>query len=229
MVRCRYCKAEIPSGAVLCSECKCYQDWRGNLPITSTGLALVVALLSVTATMVPVLGPIFSPPRSRASVSMPIVRGERLVLVATNIGDRPATISTADLTFKAMPFSSVSLEPASASDTFVPPGAKQITYDIKLVASIREMLDAASRLSEISDDSGANISMTQSDGTTKQIWLHVSREMLREALRTHYDNCLKLLEAKLRDRHCMSLQLPQLPGAQQTEMESDLKAEKAAK
>lgn len=45
---CLACKASIPAGAKLCSECGTRQDWRRHLSFGSSVVALVIALISVS-------------------------------------------------------------------------------------------------------------------------------------------------------------------------------------
>lgn len=52
---CRECKEKIISGAKKCIHCDSYQDWRGILPISSSVLALVVALLSILTVGTPII------------------------------------------------------------------------------------------------------------------------------------------------------------------------------
>ncbi|WP_127749604.1 hypothetical protein [Parasedimentitalea marina] len=52
---CIECKHVIPAGALKCKECNSFQDWRRFLALSSTTLSLIVALLSVSGIVVPLL------------------------------------------------------------------------------------------------------------------------------------------------------------------------------
>lgn len=52
---CTECKHAIPSGARKCKECNSFQDWRRYLVLGGTALSLLVALLSVSGIVVPLL------------------------------------------------------------------------------------------------------------------------------------------------------------------------------
>jgi hypothetical protein len=91
-VPCRQCRKPIPKGARLCSECKSYQDWRGYLNVSSTVLALLVALISVIGGALPHTYHLFGWDKSKVVFGVPVVSGERVRLFATNKGAMPAVL-----------------------------------------------------------------------------------------------------------------------------------------
>ena len=61
---CIACKSEIHKDALKCKECDAYQNWRRYLDFSSTVLALVLAILSVSTVAVPVFVKAFHQGRS---------------------------------------------------------------------------------------------------------------------------------------------------------------------
>lgn len=56
---CRVCGEDIKASAQKCIRCDSYQDWRGRLGLSSTVLALLVALISVITNGVPIISAAF--------------------------------------------------------------------------------------------------------------------------------------------------------------------------
>jgi hypothetical protein len=70
MKPCALCGMEIPLGALKCSHCDSFQDWRKHLPFSSTVLSLLVALLSVLTVAAPALEKLFAPSDERIRVDV---------------------------------------------------------------------------------------------------------------------------------------------------------------
>lgn len=49
--RCWACQKVMPAKAIVCVECKSFQNWRKYLDYSSTALSLMIALISVTTTL----------------------------------------------------------------------------------------------------------------------------------------------------------------------------------
>lgn len=54
-VRCQSCRGIIEKGATKCIHCDSYQNWRRHINVSSTVLALLVALISVLTTSIPII------------------------------------------------------------------------------------------------------------------------------------------------------------------------------
>lgn len=54
---CRHCAKAIGMSATVCPYCRYHQDWRGHVPISGMGVALVVAAISVATTFFGTVAP----------------------------------------------------------------------------------------------------------------------------------------------------------------------------
>lgn len=93
--RCRTCQHELPPRAKRCLKCDSFQDWRRFFSMGSVVLSLLIALFSVLGTILPVVVSIFTPARSDVLFSLHSVTTNRVVVVSTNQGSRPAIIQNA--------------------------------------------------------------------------------------------------------------------------------------
>jgi hypothetical protein len=118
-------------GARLCSECGSYQDWRGYLNVSSTVLALLVALVSVATAAVPVAYRQFGLAKSRVVVGTPATDSERIRVVISNVGDAPAVLHDAALR-RAGETLDTNLEFRDPRDAFLDPGSKFIELNIPM-------------------------------------------------------------------------------------------------
>lgn len=89
---CKQCKQQIPARARICSKCNSYQDWRSFVPLSNTALALITALVSVLGIAAPAVYKLIHTPNSEAALTMPLVDGTTLRVIAANIGDAPASL-----------------------------------------------------------------------------------------------------------------------------------------
>lgn len=62
---CIVCRNQIPVGALKCTECDSFQNWRRYLEFSSLALSLLVALISVSGIVIPALVKSLDPPRSK--------------------------------------------------------------------------------------------------------------------------------------------------------------------
>jgi hypothetical protein len=103
-------------------HCGSFQNWRGHINLSSSVLALLVALVSVASVALP---PVFAAWRSGSTdivFSGQVVRNEAIFLVATNLGDRPGVIERGTIESPYLPPHTV-LQ-ITAANSYVPPGAK---------------------------------------------------------------------------------------------------------
>ena len=89
---CKSCREPIKFGAKKCVHCEAFQDWRGSLHLSSTLLALLVALVSVISLAVPVLKETFSPNNSQLVVALQHDSPTVLTLLVSNTGTKPGGI-----------------------------------------------------------------------------------------------------------------------------------------
>lgn len=96
-VACIVCKEEIKAGAQKCIHCDSFQDWRASLTVSSSVLALLVALVSVIGVTAPVLHSVLVKPNSRVLFAFEKAQLQSVFVVASNPGDRPGSLGTAEI------------------------------------------------------------------------------------------------------------------------------------
>lgn len=128
-VLCKECRHPIPPDARICVTCHSYQNWRRYIPFSNTALALLAALVSVTAIAAPAIYRMVHAPRSQAKLDMPSIDGTTLRIVALNEGDAPASIVKAwvDSDYLA-PATKVRLR--DDSDAIILPGSKLLAFNV---------------------------------------------------------------------------------------------------
>lgn len=93
---CRTCREEIKPGARKCVRCDSYQDWRRFLSMSSSVLALLIALISVLTVAVPIIVVAVHPNKSDLVVAVQDVSSARTFrLFVSNQGNRPAALGRA--------------------------------------------------------------------------------------------------------------------------------------
>jgi predicted nucleic acid-binding Zn ribbon protein len=115
--RCVACCKPIELGASKCTECGTYQNWRRHLDFGATVLSLLVAVISVTGLVVPILLRAFQEERSNVQVSLRGIKivpwesvgvvggdtirvdtyGVEVNLLFSNTGDKPGFVDSATL------------------------------------------------------------------------------------------------------------------------------------
>lgn len=128
-ILCKQCRLEIPVDARICTKCNSYQDWRSFVPFSNTALALLAAVISVTAVAAPALYKLVHTPHSQATLTMPSIDGTTLRVVAINYGDAPAALDKAwvDSDYLA---AATKVRLRNDSDAIIQPGSKLITFDL---------------------------------------------------------------------------------------------------
>jgi hypothetical protein len=90
---CKMCKHSIPFGALKCADCDSYQDWRNLFGISNTALALIVAVVSVSAQAIPIVKEVFTPIGEHVEVLIPTqVYSEKADVYFSNNGRAPAIV-----------------------------------------------------------------------------------------------------------------------------------------
>jgi hypothetical protein len=149
---CTQCRAIIPSDARICNECKSFQDWRGYLSVSSTMLALLVALVSVVTTAAPVIVRELTPLRSHVVAGSPVwnitENVSQLSVIVTNVGTLPAALSQGVID-SANVSDSVRIESAlvNPADSYLPSGAgKMTTFNLSVYGSPADSIKSAHAL-----------------------------------------------------------------------------------
>ncbi len=95
--RCRLCKKPIELGAIKCTECDGYQNWRRYFDFSSVILSLLVALFSVLTVAVPVIVHVFTSERSDVGISEIARDRDSITLICANRGNKTAIVYLAEL------------------------------------------------------------------------------------------------------------------------------------
>lgn len=207
---CRQCMLPVPVGARLCSHCNSYQDWRGFLAVSNAVLALLVALVSVSSLALPAIVAAGRSHRSQVTVSSPVFEKEDVLLVATNVGDRPGIVRRAELRSDLVG-AQADLELLSAAHAFVAPGSRQVGFT---VTTRRGALDTALQLMKVSSITIAQrqdavgkleVWTEQSDGTTASQTFTVRRIDVMNLLEAHRARCEASSPSSASDDGCRSL------------------------
>ena len=94
---CCVCHESIEIGAKKCVHCNSYQDWRRYLNLSSTMLALIVALVSVLSISIPMLKDNFKPNNSKINILFQSDSFKNLTFIASNSGNRPGGIGNVSM------------------------------------------------------------------------------------------------------------------------------------
>lgn len=196
---CKQCKSPIPSGARICSKCNSYQDWRSVIPLSSTALALLTALVSVIGIAAPSVYKLFHTPRSEAELVMPSVDGTTLRVVALNRGDAPASLIRAWVDSEYLA-AATKVRLRSDSDAIIPPGSKLLTFDViplldedDSYRSSLEMLNLVNR-NEDAPRTEIRFHIFQSDGRYSIQSISLNSGQLFALLRSNSDRCSAIRE-----------------------------------
>lgn len=90
---CLVCREEIRPDALKCVHCDSFQDWRRHVNLSNTVLALLVALVSVSTVLLPILNELFEEQVSNVSVTYHGVHENLINLVATNSVSKEGVIA----------------------------------------------------------------------------------------------------------------------------------------
>jgi hypothetical protein len=114
MKHCRVCAEPINVRATKCIHCNSDQGkWRQLGGLSSTVLALLIALFSVLTTAVPVMINALTPLDSRLVFSFPVADEARIALLVSNNGVRPGMLQ--DILLKSLNAGAVFLRPVTAA------------------------------------------------------------------------------------------------------------------
>jgi len=128
---CLTCKEPIREGAKKCKTCDSYQDWRRHLQISSSVLALLVALVSVLSFAAPIAADLMQEDGSKATISLQTVQGGNVYFMASNAGNRPAGVGNATLTVRYGNETTRLPLYRTGEPPFIPPGgSQQLAYTL---------------------------------------------------------------------------------------------------
>lgn len=96
---CRICAEEIAFAALKCNECDSYYGWRRFVPASQVTLSLLIALISIIATVGPAVKKLLFP-HSHTSVTIIDGNSKDLLLSVTNSGYRPAVLREFEIEFE---------------------------------------------------------------------------------------------------------------------------------
>jgi hypothetical protein len=101
-VACRICQEPIKANAKKCTHCGSYQDWRGQIAVSSTVLALIIALITVLTAAIPVVIDVFTANNSHLVASwQDPYQGEDnyydMYILISNEGNRPGAVISAGI------------------------------------------------------------------------------------------------------------------------------------
>lgn len=89
---CPVCLEKINVGATKCIHCGSFQDFRRYMNISSSFLALIVALISVSSFFIPLMIETFEDKDSDIGISLQFIRHDGIFLVASNSGTRTGNV-----------------------------------------------------------------------------------------------------------------------------------------
>lgn len=94
---CHNCKSPLNAGAVYCLHCESYQNWRRHLSLSSSVLALLVALVTVTSASAPTVVGALRRQYSQVELSLLDYDRPSFTILAVNQGNRRAVLAAVRL------------------------------------------------------------------------------------------------------------------------------------
>ena len=92
-ISCKVCKNNIVEGAKKCAHCGSYQGRLRYLGIGNTTLSLIIALISVSVMLIPVIDNVWIESENVHGEIINLRNGENILLFITNSGEEPAIMS----------------------------------------------------------------------------------------------------------------------------------------
>lgn len=169
---CKVCHEDIRVGARKCIHCDSYQDWRRLLTMSSSVLALLVALVSVSSTTIPQIAEIFEKEYSSANIQSHGVKGQNIEIVIQNSGSREAFFAGASLTAEGK--EPIRLEELGMSFPFLPKSPRSLLLFVPF-SKVQEFLEwSEDRPTEAS----VNLKLKNYDGTLTDTTLYLDGDLL---------------------------------------------------
>jgi hypothetical protein len=174
-------------------------------------LALLVALISVLSVTLPAIVGALRSDHSRIVLSSPVIRGEAVYLVASNLGSKPGVIQRG-LIHSAYLGMDSELEPINPAEAFIIPGAKQVALRIRLRLSAEEAMSQGLKASvdAMRDDARGHaghvgIWEQGSNGEGRFVRLPISYEDIVTLLEAHAVRCRGATTPPTIDNGCMGI------------------------
>jgi len=132
--RCRVCNEKIEFGASKCIHCNSFQSWRRYLVISNSMIALLTALISVTALSSSYILALFQPEYSAIGALAVKVSPKTIVIVAVNNGNRSGAILDSELKVSGFR-GDLQFRMAPVESNLINPGqVKEITFNFVEIA-----------------------------------------------------------------------------------------------
>jgi hypothetical protein len=200
---CEHCRLAIPDGARVCTHCNLHQGLRGKLGLSSTVLALLVALISVLAQAAPVMVDLFSRKTSLVTLSRPYLDGATMRFVATNRGKEPGLIETAQLNSETIS-SHIVVRFRDPQQALVQPGTQQVVLDLQPMLEWQAALRVAQSLADqgpAENVASAFLSVRESDGSLANHSFQIASSQFAYLLALHSARC-RSVEAPTLENGC---------------------------
>jgi hypothetical protein len=97
---CKTCYTEIAVKAKKCTHCDSFQNWRKNLILSSNILVLVIALLSISGLVIPLIKAAFEADISNVKVRSYVITEDGISLLCVNSDNKPGYISNCKIEIK---------------------------------------------------------------------------------------------------------------------------------
>jgi len=98
---CKICRKSIEMGAIKCTECGSFQNWRRHFSISTVVLSLLIALISVTTTAIQVSKGLLAKEQSDIRFSIVRYGPDSIMIMGSNLGDRAGALRHATLAIKS--------------------------------------------------------------------------------------------------------------------------------
>jgi hypothetical protein len=180
---CTSCGELISIRALRCVHCNAFQDWRRYFAASSAVLSLLIALVSVTATLLPTIER-FQTRHSRTSLAIAGSDDRSVRVVVVNAGRRPSLMRQASLQFIGLPVEPVRLQVDDLAGVVISPDSHAI---VRLFAPVVVSTMARQQLLERLGDAQVLVRMevVESDGTIRLLQATASARMLDTFIQNH--------------------------------------------
>ncbi len=125
MRACSTCREPIHFDAKKCTKCGSFQDLRRHLAISSTALALLIALISVASTATLTMRSVFEVPRSNLGIKLIRAEGMDVYFLVTNSGNERGAIISGGLEVHP-DAGDITLQSGTRDPIFAEPGESRV-------------------------------------------------------------------------------------------------------
>jgi hypothetical protein len=177
--------------ARVCTHCNLHQGLRGKLGLSSTVLALLVALVSVLTQAAPVIADLFARKTSQVTISHPYLDGTTMRFVATNRGREPGLIETVQLRSELI-HSHIIVRFRDPQQALVQPGSQQVVVDLMPLLDWETAIRLTMSFAEsgpVENVASAFVSVRESDGSTGAHTFQIDSPQFAYLLGLHSNRC----------------------------------------